>query len=437
MDNQKKEYYLNRNVKMHPLLNALTWDVIFVWTISTIFLSTEKGLSYSNIVFLDSILMCAGCVLCIPIQKLFKNVIPKIALRVGLFCYAGFVVLLMIGTNFFTFAFGYVLLAIGYAIGSIKVNPILTDSLSELKRDKDYNRVFGKGYSLYYIIECVGAVCITYVYSWKPYMCFVLSLVMIAIGFVLTFFFKEPKKFQASNLQGEALAEPTQKPKVVKSDSYLKILKSSFFIFLLFYAFMLRGVLSISSSSYKIYLNQLIDADVIPMWAFGIMFAASRLLTAILNKYQFKFNLKFGVRSLLLINFTLVVCFITVGVLYLISPTSIVNLILIVICCCILCSLRSPNQIFVNNYLRICMPKKNLESAHAVKTTVEYLGFTILNFTYAGLLSFYNDNLGKANLTYIAIFAVPLIISMVLFIRILCKKHAEKFTIIKDEYTKD
>lgn len=83
------------------------------------------------------------------------------------------------------------------------------------------------------------------------------------------------------------------------------------------------------------------------------------------------------------------------------------------------------------------MPKKNLESAHAVKTTVEYLGFTILNFTYAGLLSFYNDNLGKANLTYIAIFAVPLIISMVLFIRILCRKHAEKFTIIKDEYTKD
>ena len=437
MDNQKKEYYLNRNVKMHPLLNALTWDVIFVWTISTIFLSNEKGLSYSNIVFLDSILMFAGCVLCIPIQKLFKNVIPKIALRVGLFCYAGFVVLLMVGTNFFTFAFGYVLLAIGYAIGSIKVNPILTDSLSELKRDKDYNRVFGKGYSLYYIIECVGAVCITYVYSWKPYMCFVLSLVMIAIGFVLTFFFKEPKKFQASNLQGEAIAEQTQKPKVVKSDSYLKVLKSSFFICLLFYAFMLRGVLSISSSSYKIYLNQLIDKNVIPMWAFGIMFAASRLLTAILNKYQFKFNLKFGVRSLLLINVTLVMCFITVGVLYLISQTSILNLILIVICCCILCSLRSPNQIFVNNYLRICMPKKNLESAHAVKTTVEYLGYTILNFTYAGLLSFYNDNLGKVNLTYIAIFAVPLIISVILFIRVLCKKHAEKFTIIKDEYTKD
>ena len=437
MDTQKKEYYLNRNVKMHPLLNALTWDVIFVWTISTIFLSNVKGLSYSQIVFLDSILMFAGCVFCIPIQKLFKNVIPKIALRIGLVCYAGFLLLLMVGTNFVTFALGYVLLSIGYAIGSIKVNPILTDSLAELKRDKDYNRVFGKGYSLYYIIECVGAIGITYVYSWKPYMCFVLSFAMVAIGFVLTLFFKEPKKFPACNLEGDANPEPAPKSKEVKSDSYLKILKSSFFIFLLFYAFMLRGILSISTSSYKIYLNQLIDAKVIPMWAFGIMFAMSRLLTAILNKYQFKFNLKFGVRSLLLINISLVFCFVVVGVLYLISPTSIINMILIVICCCVLCSLRSPNQIFVNNYLRICMPKKNLESAHAVKTTVEYLGYTLLNFTYAGLLSAFNDNLGKTNLTYIAIFAIPLIVSMMLFIKILCKKHAEKFTIIKDEYTKD
>ena len=140
---------------------------------------------------------------------------------------------------------------------------------------------------------------------------------------------------------------------------------------------------------------------------------------------------------MLLINISLVFCFVAVGVLYLISPTSIINMILIVICCCVLCSLRSPNQIFVNNYLRICMPKKNLESAHAVKTTVEYLGYTLLNFTYAGLLSAFNDNLGKTNLTYIAIFAIPLIVSMMLFIKILCKKHAEKFTIIKDEYTKD
>ena len=271
MDNQKREYYLNRNVKMHPLLNALTWDVIFVWTISTIFLSTEKGLSYSKIVLLDSILMFAGCVLCIPIQKLFRNVIPKVALRVGLFCYAGFIVLLLIGTNFFTFAVAHILLAIGYAIASIKVNPILTDSLSELKRDKDYNRVFGKGYSLYYIIECVGAICITYVYSWKPYMCFVLSLIMVAIGLALTFFFKDPRKFPPSNLEGDANPQQEPKLKVVKSDSYFKIIKSTFFILLLFYAFMLRGILSISTSSYKIYLNQLVDAKIIPMWAFGIL----------------------------------------------------------------------------------------------------------------------------------------------------------------------
>ena len=436
MDEQKKIYYLNRNVKMHPLMNALTWDVIFVWAISTMFLASEKGLSYSEIILLDSVLMFSGCVLCIPIQKLLRNVIPKVAIRIGLFCYAAFVLLLLLGTNFFTFAVANAILSVGYAIGSIKVNPLLTDTLSELKRDNEYNRIFGNGYSLYYIIECVGAIGISYVYSWKPYMCFVLALVMIAIAFVMSFFFKDPRKFKQSNLVGEAIE---QKPKIKneKADTYSKILKSSFFIFMLIYAFMMRGVLSNTSSGFKIYLNNLVDWGTIPMWLFGVLFALMRLTTALLSKYQFKFNLKFGVRSLVLINIAIVVCFVLSSVLYLISPTSIINLIIIVTCFCLLSSLRSPNQIFINNYLRICVPNRNMESAHAIKTTVEYLGYTIINFVYAGLLELCGDNLGKTNLIYISIFVIPLAVSLVLFIRALCKKHAETFTIIKDEYTKD
>ena len=63
---------VDRNIKILPSYLALTWDIIFVWTISTMFFSTQKGLSYSQIISLDSILMIIGCIRCIPVNRLFE-----------------------------------------------------------------------------------------------------------------------------------------------------------------------------------------------------------------------------------------------------------------------------------------------------------------------------------------------------------------------------
>ena len=96
-----------------------------------------------------------------------------------------------------------------------------------------------------------------------------------------------------------------------------------------------------------------------------------------------------------------------------------------------------PHQIFVNNYMQVCVSKKNIERAYAIRTTVEYLGYGIISALYATLLSIFKDNWGLANIVYISILAIPLIVSLIFFLRALIKKHAQKFTVIKDEYSKD
>ena len=68
---------------------------------------------------------------------------------------------------------------------------------------------------------------------------------------------------------------------------------------------------------------------------------------------------------------------------------------------------------------------------------VEYLGYASISFVYSILIAAFNDNLGLTNITYVGIFAIPLIISLIVFIRALCKKYAQKYTIIKPEYTED
>jgi len=432
---ERKNQYMNRNIKMSPSLIALTWDVIFIWTISTLYLTTVKGFSNAQAVALDSILMLVGCLMVVPVNKLMQNVKPIMATRIGLFGYAAFLLLNIFGTTFPIFIFAQIFLAFGYAVMGVKTNSVLTDSLSVVKRDKDYQRIYGKGISLLYIIEFFGAIGITYVFNWKAEAAYIVSLCVVGIAILLTFLFKDPAKFMDKNANITAKEEVLAEHK--KPDSFGKILKSGFFVSLLLYGFFFRGVVSITGSSLKIYLNELVASNMIPITFYGYIYAISRLINSMVSKYQFKFNLKWGVRTLLIINTLVVVGFVGTGLLYMLFPGSYVAMVGIILLCYVLCCLRMPNHIFLNNYLQVCTSTKNIERAYSIRVMVEYLGYAAISFVYSFLLGAFNDNFGLTNLTYIGIFVIPLVISLIVFIRALCKKYAQKFTIIKPEYTED
>ena len=433
---ERKIQYMNRNIKLSPPLIALTWDVIFIWTISTLYFTQVKGLANSQVVMLDSILMLFGCILCVPVGKLFQNVKPIKAIRIGLCGYAAYILLCVFGNSYPIFILAQFFLAFGYAIMAIKSNSVLTDSLAVVKRDKDYQRIYGKGISLLYIIECVGAIFITYVFNWNPNVAFLLSLVVVIIAISLTLFFKDPEKFQDKNIEINSHVEDNSKEeKAKKPDSYFKILKSGFLITLLIYAFLMRGALSITGSGFKIYLNWLMGENLIPVWSYGYIYAGSRIAAALSSKYQFKFNLKFGVRSLIIFNLAIILTFTISGLLFVFNPTSIPFIVIIILLSYIQCSIRMPNQIFLNNYVQVCSSKKNVERIYSIRTMVEYLGYAAISAIYAGLID--NFGYGFTSLIYIGILVIPIVVSLTLFIKMLCKKYAEKYTVIKPEYTED
>lgn len=432
---ERKDFYMKRNVKLYPIFGALTWDVIFVWTISTLFFTTQKGLTNSQVIMLDSILMIFGCIMVVPVSKIFQNVSALKSARIGNLGYVIYLLLCIFGENYLVFAFAQFFLAFGYAVNGVKSNTILIDSLHEIKRGQDYQRVYGKGMSLFYVLESIGAIFVTMIYAWQPYLTYWIS-VGISLSLILfTFLMNEPSKFQKQNVDIQSIEKPEVKTK--KPDSYLKILKSGFFIAMLAYMFLFRGILSIVGSSFKIYLQQTIELGIIPVWLFGIIYGMGRLMVALSCKYQFKFDLKFGVKSLIIFNIVLIATFFINGFVYLNSITSIVSVVIIIICSYLQQMLRTPNQIFMNNYMQVCMPKRNFERAMAIRIMVEYLGYAIISAIYATLLEGFGDNYGLTSAVYMGIFAIPVIVSLVVFIRLLVKKHAQKYTVIKEEYTKD
>ncbi len=429
---ERMEKYVNRNVKFFPPLLALTWDVIFIWTISTMFLSQVKGLSFSQIVTLDSILMLSGCILCIPLNKLFEKVKPILSSQIGLLGYAAYLLINIFGNQYVHFVIATIFMSIGYCINGVKVNTVLTDSLNVLKRGKDYERVYGKGISFFQIIEAAGAVVVTYIYSWNPYAAYWLSLGIVVFAEFYTLLFKDPKKFQNSNI---SIDSKVRKRKPRDPDGYFKILFSGFFLSLLIFIFLMRGLMSITGSALKIFMQQAIDVGAMPMSLFGLLYACYKLSSAISSKYQFKFNLKFGVRSLIIFVTFSILSFVLSGVMYLINPSSVITIIVVVTCALIQTAILNPCRIFCNNYIRVCLPNRNQDKAHSIRITVEYLGYALISSLYALLLSVFSDNLGTTNLVYIGILAIPLIISMVVFVRMLVRQYAKKNTIIKSQYS--
>ena len=176
---ERKNYYMNRNIKLYPTFLALTWDVIFVWTISTMFFTNQKGLTFSEVVMLDSFLTLFGCFFCLIAPKIFPKLSPMNTTRIGLLGYIAYLLLCMLGNNYFVFIIAQAFLAFGYALGAVKGNLIITEPLSMVKRDKDYQRVYGKGLSFYYALEAVGAILITYVYNWQPYAAYIISICLV------------------------------------------------------------------------------------------------------------------------------------------------------------------------------------------------------------------------------------------------------------------
>lgn len=432
---ERKNFLMKRNIKLSPAYIALTWDVIFVWTIITLFMTGQKGLSFSQVVTLDSVRFLFSFVLCVPVSNLFKKIDSVTATRIACLGYAFYLVITIIGTKFITFVLSQAFIAFGYIVNSVKINSLLTGSLSVVKRDKDYSRVFGRGLSVYYIIESIGAIAITYIYTWKPYFPFWIALGIVLITIILSFFLHSPEKFQKRNI--DLSNSKTEKPVENNKGSYGEILKSGFVICLLFFAFMVRGSLSIESTSLKIYVQQMIDLGKMPVYLFGYLVAVSRLCTAISSKYQFKFNLKFGVRSLLLFVGLTIITMIGRGALYLINPTSTILMIFILILSFVQCMLLMPLRIFINNYLNVCIPTKNQENAVSLKTMAENLGFASFSAIYSSLLTVFDDNFGKVNLVYSAIFVLPLVFATIIFVKALIKKYAKKYTIIKDKYVDD
>lgn len=419
------EQDLKRNVKIYPWYRAFSYDFLFLWTISILYLTEIKGLSYSQVILLDSIFMLSAFLLQIPISKLVSKLGRGNATRIASFASIGFVSIYIFGQGFWMFIVANILYGISMAVRNITDVEILSLSLKKLRRKNDYSKYEGKGMFWYYIIEGLTSIGAGYLYEFvSPYAPLVGTALFTIVLTILSFIIKDPL-----DEEDEVLEQNIETKKRDREPSYKTLLKRPFVICMAIFVFCFFGITSVHQTMTKVYLQNINT----PAYLFGYIFCAYRIIAAIASKFQFKYELKRGVRTLIIFSSMIIVAYTGTSIIYLINPRATLSIIIVLTLFATQHISRASCRITLKNYVNTCVSKNSLTRTLTIYSMAECSGYAFTTLITSLIMGLSGNSYVTTNLSLVAIFIIPITLSAIFFIRALIKSYMSRCTIIRKD----
>lgn len=420
------EKELNKNVSLYPTYRAFAYDFLFLWTISILYLTEVKGLSYSQVILLDSIFMIASFACQIPVTKMIKKIGRIPAARLASITWLGFAFIYLFGEGFAIFIIANIIYGFGNSIKNITDIEILSLSLKQLNRKRDFSKIEGNGMFIYNIIEAVSSILAGYLYEYvSPYAPIIGTATCAGISVLLSFLIKDP----VDSHEEELALEAQQENKAKREPSYKALLKRPFVIAMIIFCFSCFGITSVQNSLAKIYLQDINT----PAYLFGYIFCGLKLISAFAYKYEFKYELRKGVRSLIIFSSMLIIAYSANAIIYTINPSSVVSIILIISMFVTQQFARSSYRISVRNYIDSCTSKNSLSKTLTIYSMAEGLGYAFITLFISFILEVTNNSFVAANVALVALLGIPIIVGVTLFVRALIKSYMSRCTTIRKD----
>ncbi|MFQ6724483.1 MAG: MFS transporter [Clostridia bacterium] len=418
------EQDLKRNVKLYPWYRAFAFDFLFLWTISILYLTEVKGLSYAQVILLDSIFMLSAFLLQIPIAKAIEKIGRSNSTRIASIFSLGFVFIYIFGQNFWMFILANVLYGLGMAIRNITDAEILSLSLKKLKRKNDYSIYEGKGMFWYYILEGITSIAAGYLYEFvSPYAPVIGTAICSIILMVLSFIIKDPLDDVDDELEQLEQEQKDREP------SYKALFRRPFVIWMTIFSFCFFGIAGVHQTMSKVYLQDINT----PAYLFGYIFCAYKIIAGIASKFQFKYELKRGVKSLIIFSIMMLLGFLATAIIYSINADAITSIILVLILFASQHISRATTRITVKNYINTCVSKYSLTRTLTIYSMAECLGYALTTLFTSLIMEISGNSYVITNISLVTIFIIPLTISAIFFIRSLVKSYISRCTIIRND----
>ena len=147
------------NVKLFPLYKAVSWDLLFYYSISFIFLTHVKGITAAEVLFSDAFYPISKILFQIPIDILINNIGKRKSIILGNLLLCICILTTIFANSLLIIIISQVLCALGYCLKNATETNLLYDSISDSpKRNNLFSKIDSRGSALYYYFDAITSI---------------------------------------------------------------------------------------------------------------------------------------------------------------------------------------------------------------------------------------------------------------------------------------
>lgn len=168
-----------------------SFDLLFYYAISFIFLTNYMKLSAAEIIFADSFFPFFKVLFQIPCTLLIEKFGKRTGLIIGNISLAIYVLFVLGCNNMYVLLIGNIFMALAFVLKSLSESNLLYDSLPNIeKKRKLFSKIEGKSSAIYYLFESFTCSISGFLYIINPNIPIILCLVCVIISIILSHMFK-------------------------------------------------------------------------------------------------------------------------------------------------------------------------------------------------------------------------------------------------------
>lgn len=376
------------NLKLYFLYKAFSWDLLFYYAISFMFLNAYKGLSAAEIIFADSFYPFFKVLLQIPATLFVEKTDKRTGLIVGnlaLFIY----VLFVLGCHsMYIMIIGNIFMALGFVLKNLCESNLVYDSLPKSnKKQKIFSKIDGKSSAAYYVLEALSCGASGFLYNINPNIPIIACLLCTLFSVILSHLFIEVEDI--TNPDENHIKNKNAK---IGFKKYIRDLKNAFkFIFssprlksLIYFNAIFMAIIYLLIS----YRRSLLSEMGVSAQNIGLIFAVLELLSSIASAYTSKINKKLKNKSLTYLSLYFIFSIIVSGLVVVLTVPYNVELSIVILMLAIQFLAKGPYYTLIKQYLSSFSSSTMRIKIFSANNLIEGIITGIISFIGSWLLLF-------------------------------------------------
>ncbi len=377
---RNKEY----NVKLFPFYKALSWDLLFYYSVSFLFLTQTKGINAAEVFFVDAFYPIFKFLLMIPVNLLVQKLGQRKSIILGNLFLALEMLIFILATNIPILILSNFFMAIGFNLKTIAETNLLYSSIPKTeKRNEKFSKIDGRASSYYYYIDAITSIATGFLFIINGYVPMVICFLGCIVSAFLAYRFKElPQDIE------EEKAFSAKKQLFDLKQAFAFIFKSNRLKYLILFGATFNGVLAI-----LVNLRSSLQTEIqLPNQYFGIVFAIMQLIAGFSSAKALWFHKHYRNRTLTVFSITITISMITMGFLGLNTNGISFSFWFIMLLFILQNIIKGPFYTLIKTYLNSFAShtmRDNIISAYELSYGIAR---TILTFAISGLLGIANTS---------------------------------------------